>query len=147
MKTPLVILLVIVSSLSVYGQRDSIRYLLNEELISAERLGLLNPNNITKIDVLNSVKPPEIRIVTTPIHFISYTDLKKRLKIPDSLNPTVTVDDKTYLNKDDFLIDRSLIKKIDFLPDENRQGGAMRIKSKFYKKRKAEENIPTIKIR
>jgi hypothetical protein len=99
--------------------------LLNDREIAVETLLLINPRKMSGMHISYPAKGiKQYQIDAKKINFLQYDDLKVRLGLRQDDTPGVYVDGKSYPNKNDFQIDRSFIKRIDYL------NGAMRVSTK-----------------
>jgi hypothetical protein len=121
-------------------------YYVNGELVLIERVSLINPTNITKIEVVKETEPPEVRITTKEIVFLTYNQLKQRANVEANKQPNIIVDTETIANKENILIDESFIRKINLLRKSG-QSSTILVKTKFYKRRIKESKNPSIRIR
>jgi hypothetical protein len=117
-------------------------YYLNGQLVFVDRISLIAPKNIKKIEVIKDVEPPQVRVTTKKIKFLTYLDLKKKAGALNSDNAIVIVD--TEKQQADLMIDRKLIRKIELIKSDP---DAILVKTKFYKQRIKDAKNPLIRIR
>jgi hypothetical protein len=101
------------------AQSDTTRrevVLLNDKEISIERILLINPKKIKRIHVsYPTANIIQYQFDTKQIEFIDYNNLKARVNLKDNQNPDVYIDDRHFSNKNDIEVDKSFIKKIEYL--------------------------------
>lgn len=115
-------------------------YYLNGQFVTADRISLIYPRNIKKIEVIKDTVPPQVRISTKKILFLTYSDIKKKAGVMSSSSPSIIVDTQEYSN--DLLIDKRLVRKIELIKSDT-----ILIKTKFYKQRIEDAKNPPIRIR
>jgi hypothetical protein len=90
--------------------------LLNNKEITVDRLLLINPKKINNIHVsYPKTNIKQYQLDTKRIEFLNYKDLKQKLQLKNNQNPDVYVDGRHFPNKDNIEIDKSFIKKVEYL--------------------------------